>query len=256
MRESQINPTSDPPAKLRIGWVLGWVWRVYKGRWRLLIPLAVLVLIPQSVGDALFGDLEVERIHSAADVLKLAAIPVALAINLLGEALYAGIVAAAVVELLAGRELTDLARVARSISYRRLIAIDLVLAVGTTIGLVFLIVPGVVFYTYMAASPALVELNDMPVKRALRQSFELVRGSFWRVLGFTVLVLVLSQGISALLESPFHGLHGEVLFNVLIEALVLPFQGLTTVFLALALLELHGKDHRLSDFERRGGAEG
>jgi hypothetical protein len=248
-----VTASEAAVGKLRIGWVLGWVWRVYRRRWPLLIPLAVLVLLPQTIGDAAFGDLEVERIHSAADVLKLAAIPLSLVINLLGEALYAGIVAAAVVEWLAGRELTDIPRVARSIPYGRLIAIDLVLAFGTAIGLVLLLVPGVMFFTYMAASPALVELNDMPVKPALRKSVQLVRGSFWRVLGFSVVVLVISEGISALLESPVHGLHGEVLFNLAIEAMVLPFQGLTTVFLALALLDLHGEDRRLSEFTSRTG---
>ncbi len=37
----------------------------------------------------------------------------------------------------------------------------------------------------------------------------------------------------------------------MIEAIVEPFQGLTTVFLALALLEIHGKDRRLSAFVER-----
>lgn len=249
-----MSAAETPREKLRIGWVLGWVWRVYRKRWRLLIPLAVLVLLPQTIGDAALGDLEVERIHSAADVLKLAAIPFSLVINLLGEALYAGIVAAVVVEWLAGRELTDIPRVARSIPYGRLIAIDLVLAFGTAIGLVLLIVPGVIFYTYMAASPALVELNDLQVKPALRKSVELVRGSFWRVLGFSVVVLVLSEGISALLESPVHGLQGELLFSLAIEAMILPFQGLATVFLTLALLDLHGEDRRLSAFTERHGS--
>jgi len=44
---------------------------------------------------------------------------------------------------------------------------------------------------------------------------------------------------------------GELLFNLVIEALVEPFQGLTTVVLALGLLGLHGWDDRLRGFAER-----
>lgn len=241
----------ETSGKLRVGRVLRLVWRMYRRRWRLLVPLAILILIPQAVGDALVGDTSIERIHTAADVLKLVMIPLTLGINLAGEALYAGIIAAGVVEWMAGRELDDLPRIARSIRYGRLIAVDMILVVGTGFGLVLLVVPGVLFFTYMAVSPALVELEDMPVKQALRRSAQLVRGSFWRVLGFSIGVLVISDAVTSILESPIHGVHGEALFNLAIEALVEPFQGLTTVVLALALLELHGKDARLGDYARR-----
>jgi hypothetical protein len=243
--------------KLRIGWVLRQVWRIYKRRWKLLVPLAVIVLIPQTVADAVFGDVSVERIHSPADVLKLAALPLSLAINLGGEALYAGIIAAGVSEWVAGRELDDLGAIARSVRYGRLIAIDLILVFGTAAGLILLIIPGVVFYAYFVVSPALVELEEMPVRAALRRSRELVRGSFWRVLGYSIVVLVLSDLVTVILESPIHGVHGEVIFNLVIEALIEPFQGLTTVVLALALMGLHGNDQRLRAFAERGdGARG
>ena len=84
----------------------------------------------------------------------------------------------------------------------------------------------------------------------MRQSVRLVRGNFWRVLIFTFRVLAITDTAATLLESPVHGLHGELVFNLLIEAVVEPFQGLTTVFLALALLEL-GHERRLSAFAER-----
>lgn len=244
-----------PGEKLRIGWLLRQVWRIYRRRWKLLVPLAVIVLIPQTVGEALFGDIEVGRIESVGDLAQLIAIPMALAINLGGEALYAGIIAAGVSEWLHGRELTNLGRVARSIRYGRLIAVDLILVAGTTVGFFLLIVPGVIFYTYFLISPALVELEEMSVREAMRQSRELVRGSFWRVLGFTLVVLAVTDLVTLILESPIHGVQGELLFNLVIEALVEPFQGLTTVILALGLLGLHGRDGRLHAFaERHDGA--
>lgn len=251
---SQASAEEVP--RLAILPVLRVVWRVYRRHWKFLVPLSVLVLLPQALADAAFGDIDIERVETAADLLKLFSIPLTVAINLGGEALYAGIVAAAVVEWLQGRELRDVPGAIRSIEYGRLIALDIILALGTVVGLVLLIVPGVLFFTYLAVSPALIELNGVTVKQAMRQSVELVRGNFWRVLIFTFLVLVITDSVATALESPIHGLHGELLFNLLIEAVVEPFQGLTTVFLALALLELHGRERRLSAFiERTGRSE-
>lgn len=237
--------------KLPIGEVLRVVWRVYRRRWKFLVPLSLLVLLPQGLADALFADVSVDSIRNLKDLVQAASIPVAIAINLGGEALYAGIVAAAVVEWLEGRELRDMSGTIRSIAFGSLIALDLILAVGTTVGLVLLLVPGILFFTYMAVSPALIELNGVRVIEAMRQSFALVRGNFWRVLLFTLVVLLLGETVTTVLESPIHGLHGEVIFNLAIEALVEPFQGLTTVFLALALLDLHGHDRRFSAFAAR-----
>lgn len=234
--------------KLPVAEVLRVVWRVYRRRWRFLVPLSLVVLLPQGVADAVLTDLSVDSIRNLEDLLKASSIPIAIAINLGGEALYAGIVAAAVVEWLEGRELRDVPGAIRSIAFVSLIALDLILAIGTTVGLVLLLVPGVLFYTYMAVSPALIELNGLRVAEAMRQSRELVRGNFWRVLLFTIVVLLVAEGVTTALESPLHGLHGELIFNLAIEAAVEPFQGLTTVFLALALLDLHGHDPRLSAF--------
>ena len=122
-------------------------------------------------------------------------------------------------------------------------------------GLVLLVIPGVLFFTYLAVSPALIELNGETVKQAMRQSVQLVRGNLLRVLALTVVVLVVTDSAAALLEAPFDELHLHFLFNLGIEAIVEPFQGLTTVFLALALLEIHGRDHRLSAFIERVRAD-
>ena len=251
-----MSPSGEEVPRLPVMQVLRVVWRVYRRKWKFLVPLSLVVLLPQAAADAVFGDVEVERVETAEDILNLASIPLAIAINLGGEALYAGIVAAAVVEWARGRELRDVPGAIRSIEYGRLIALDLILAVGTVIGLVLLIAPGLIFFTYLAVSPALIELDGETVKRALRRSAQLVRGNFWRVLGFTLIVLVVTDSFATLLESPIHGVHGELLFNLLIEAVVEPFQGLTTVFLALALLGLHGHDDRLAQFvERMKGAD-
>jgi hypothetical protein len=236
--------SGEGAARLRIRPLLRDIPRVYADHWRLLVPLALVVLLPQAIADATLGDIEIERVHTAADVLKIASVPLAVGINLGGEALYAGIVAAAVVHWRRGERLRDLHGVARSIPYGRLVVIDLLLAIGIAIGLVLLIVPGVLVLTYLAISPALVEINHLTIREAVRKSIELVRGNFWPVFALLASVIVATDSIGTALESPLHGLQGEVAFNLAIEAALEPFQGLTTVLLALALMDLRGEAPR------------
>lgn len=226
--------------KLAIRPILVDVWRVYRARWQILIPLSLLVLAPQAVADALLGEVRIERIQAFSDVAKLASIPLALAVNLGGEALYAGITAALVIHWRSGRELTQLVAVAREIPYLRLIAIDVLLVAGTIAGLVVVLAPGIIFFTYLLIAPALIEINKLRIRDALRQSVTLVRGSFWRVLGFAVVVLIATEAATTVLEAPLHGVPGEVAFNLGAHALLEPFQGLATVLLAIALMERHG----------------
>jgi hypothetical protein len=238
---------------LRILPLLREVGVAYASHWKLLVPLALVVLLPQAVGDALFGDVELDGVHDAGDVVKLAGIPISLGINLGGEALYAGILAAIVVQWRAGNPTPDLRATARNISYGRLIVLDLLLAAGTALGLILLVVPGVLVFTYLLISPTLIEIEGIRIREAIERSIDLVRGSFWRVLGVSVAVLVASDAIGTALESPLHGLHGEVAFNLLIEAVLEPFQGLTTVLLALALMKLRGQSPRAVSTRAHGG---
>lgn len=245
---------SGPVPKLKLIPVFRMVWLMYRSHWWILVPASLVVLLPQAVGDAVFSDIQIERIKTPADLLELAQIPLAVIINLGGEALFAGIVAAAAVEWLRGRTLRDMPGAVRRIEFGRLIVLDLILAVGTAVGLVLLVLPGIVFYTYLAVAPALIEINQVKVSEAIRSSFRLVRGNFIRVLWFTIVVLALSNVAFAAIEAPLHGVKGELLFNLAVEAVIEPFQALTTVFLALALLDLHGLDDRVSAFRRREAA--
>ena len=243
--------SGEPGQKLPILGVLRLVWEVYKRRWPVLVALSLIVLLPQAIADAAFGDVTVDEIRNAGDVLKLATIPFTVGINFGGEALYAGLIAAGVQQWMRGRELRDIPGVIREIRLGRLIAIDLILVAGTILGLALLVVPGIVFYTYFAASAALVELDDLKIGPALRRSYEIVRGNFIRVLAFIGVVVLISDGATLALEAPLHGLEGEAVWNLVLEAVFEPVQGLTTVFLALALLDIRGEDRRLEAFAAR-----
>lgn len=229
------------PAKLPIRGTLVDVARLYRAHWRLLIPLALVVLIPQAIADAAVGDYKVEHLDSLADVKRLATIPFTVAINLGGEALYSGIIASVVLSWRAGTGEPDLRGVARSIPYLTLIAIDLTIAAGTAIGLILLVVPGIMFATYTFIAPALVEVRHLGLRAAVREAFELVRGSFWRVLAIAAIAYEGTEVIVGLLVLPFHGVQYEAAAHLIIEGVIEPFQGVAAVLTALALLEIHGR---------------
>jgi len=212
---------------------------VYRTHWKVLVPVTMVVLAPQAIGDALIGEIEIEGVKRPEDLLKLATVPVAVAVNLAGEALLSGIIAAFVIDWRRGGEASELREIMRRIPYGRLIAIDLILAIGTALGLVLLVVPGVLVFTYLLIAPALVEIEHVSIREAVRRSIALVSGSFWRVLAYAVLVFAVTDGIVHLLESPVHGVEGEALFNLGIEAAIEPVVTVFTVVLALALIDLH-----------------
>lgn len=241
MRPVGNDLAAQPDPRLRIGAMLRDTFAVYRAHWKVLVPVTMVVLAPQALGDALLGDVEVEGVERPADVLKLASIPVAVAVNLGGEALLAGIVAALVLEWRRGGEVASLREVSRRIPYGRLIAIDLMLAIGTALGLVLLVIPGVLVFTYLLIAPALIEIEHITIRAAVRRSIDLVRGSFWRVLGFAALVFAASETLTHVLESPLHGVEGETLLNLGVEAVIEPVVTVATVILALALIDLQNR---------------
>ncbi len=228
--------------RLRLGRMLRDTFAVYRTHWRVLVPVTMMVLAPQAIGDALIGEIEVEGIKRPEDLVKLASVPVAVAVNLAGEALLSGIVAAFVIDWRKGGEVSPLREIMRKIPYGRLIAIDLILAIGTALGIVLVIVPGVLVFTYLLIAPALIEIEHVTIRESIRRSITLVSASFWRVLGFAVLVFALTDAITTVLESPIHGLHGEALFNLAIEGVVEPIATVAVVVLALALIDLHEQE--------------
>ena len=167
-------------------------------------------------------------------------VPLAVAVGLGGEALYAGVVAAAVLQWRAGHDVR-IGALARSLPYGRLILADIALALGFAAGIALLVVPGLVFAAYYSLTPALIKLEGRTVRGGFGRSRELVRGNFWPVLALVVGVLVGTELASELLALPFHDFATELASHLATEALLEPFQGLITVLTVLALLELRGE---------------
>lgn len=140
----------------------------------------------------------------------------------------------------------SLRHVARHLSYGRLIAVDILLAIGVAIGLVLLIVPGLLLFGWFALAGPIVEIEGRGVRAAFARSRQLVRGSFWTVLLVLIPITLASEVLAdALLQLPHLVIHeplvrdwaGEALSNILMS----PFYAVAAVLMTLELRARYGE---------------
>jgi hypothetical protein len=233
---------NDVPAQgLSLRAVFGEMFTVYGRQWRFLIPAAIVILLPQSVLNAVFDGGNLDGIRDAKDLALLVAILLTTAINLLGQAIYAGLTAAADVDWRAGRPLPPLSSLIRSLPIGGLIVLDLLLSVGFALGILLLVVPGLVFLAYVGISPAVMKLEHRGPVDAIRRSVELVRGNFRRVFVIVIGVILFTELAVLAIALPFHGFEAELAVDLVAEGLLQPFEGLAVVIVAIRLLEMRGE---------------
>lgn len=227
--------------------------RTYWRRAGYLLVLGVAVFVPLGLLESLAnqaGEIHADNLDSLSDLGTIALLGGFLAqgiTSLLGEVFYAGAVALA----LAGGERSDppsLGTVARRLNYLRLIAVDLIYGVGVIIGLVALIVPGIVLFTWFALAGPVVELEGAGVRAAFRRSRQLVRGRFWTVLLVLLPITLASEALSGVslevvhlvIHSPFlSDWVGEAIANIALS----PFYAVAAVLMTLGF---SGKDKDLA----------
>ena len=204
--------------------------RVYREDVGFLIGVALLVFIPLTLVEAAvepLQEVESEDVGGSTIFAALAAIFVSAASGTLGEEFYIGVVMAVVTQAIVGKPRPSLRTVARTTPYLRLIGVSLLFAFGLALGLVFLIVPGVVFFTWFVLAAPLVKIEDLGVLAAFRRSRQLERGNFWRVLVLVGSVFVLSESMTLLLQEIGgdwlgHSLTSEWVLGVVVAVIVLP----------------------------------
>jgi hypothetical protein len=213
---------------------------LYRKHWKLLIPLGVIVLLPQAIIDTSFGEIEIDRLESLGDYVKLLAIPLTVVLSLGGEALLAGVITGLVLQWRLGRPAPGLLAFVTTLAWLRLIATDLMLATGAAIGVVLLVVPGLLFLAYFSITPAVIEIEDRRIGDAFRRSARLVRGRVRPVFVLIVGMVLVTEGIAQALLAVFHGFLGELASEVAVDALLESIQGLVIALVAISLIQLHG----------------
>jgi hypothetical protein len=84
-----------------------------------------------------------------------------------------------------------------------LLILSVVTTLAETVGLVLCIAPGVWLWGMLAVAVPALMLEPIGNVDALRRSFHLVSGSFWRVWGIRALVTLCAGVVSALIAAPF-----------------------------------------------------
>ena len=156
--------TEAGEGKLSLREIAGEMWAVYRRHWTFLVPAAVVVLLPQSIADGFLEGFHVEHLRTVADFATVGAAFLTTAVNVFGQAVYAGLAAAAVIDWRAGRPLPPVSDLMRAMPLKRLIVLDLVITVLTAIGFVLLVVPGLIVLTYIAISPAVLKIEHLGVQ--------------------------------------------------------------------------------------------
>jgi hypothetical protein len=181
-----------------------------------LLLVGAIVFVPLGLLDAVANrNADFGEVNGFTDLLGVALVAAALAqaaTSLLGEVFYTGAVA-----LLIGRTepggRPSLRRLARSLSYGSLIAVDLLFGLGVAIGLILLIVPGVVAFTWFALAGPLVELSGLRVWEAFARSRRLVRGHFFAVLMTLGPIMLASEAVTDAALRAGHELLGDSLWS-------------------------------------------
>jgi hypothetical protein len=222
---------------LRVRDVLRTARRVYGGQFARVAGTALVVFGTLAVVDAAATDL-VSRTHDT--TLRVLMVTAAAFLSL-GSTFYAGLLDRLVAAEAYGEPPASLGTVLRTLPYGSLIAADLLLTLATAVASLFLLLPGLVAFTYFALAGPLVNIENLRARAALRRSAQLVRGHFWLVALLVTVPVFAESELEALIELATHGesllvsflVHG--LFGAIVGAVV----GLIEVTLAYELTGHH-----------------
>ena len=201
------------------------------------IPLGFLDAVADRIGSIHVNNVgELASLTFAALVVGFVAQAIT---SLLGEVFYSGAVALTLADADTGDRPT-LSQVARSLSYGRLIAVDILFGAVVVVGLLLAIVPGVVAFTWFALAGPLVRLEDRGVRASFARSRKLVRRHFWTVLAVLAPIALASELVTDAFLALSHGaIHnaflgawiGESATNIAIS----PFYAVAAVLMTLKL---------------------
>jgi hypothetical protein len=221
--------------------------RTYWRRGGYLLLLGIAVFVPLGLLDAVADRIQAIRIEDLGGFTDLgtyallAAIVAQAVTSLIGEIFYSGAVAIA---LARGEESKPppFRTIAKHLSYGRLIVVDLIVAAGTALGLLLLVVPGLIFLTWFAFAGPIIELEGTKVRTALKRSRQLVRGHFWAVLLVIVPISIGSELLSTVSLDWFHELiHSHILSDWVGEAVTgIVLSPIYAVAVVLMTLQLSG----------------
>jgi hypothetical protein len=220
--------------------------RTSRRHWKPLLVVAIAVFVPIGLLDVLnhhVQDLDPDEL-SGPQFIGVALIAFSQGITaLLGEVLFAGVVAAAVSETHGGHA-ASLWTLLRTLPYVTVISIDILFSLGLALTLLLLIVPGVIFFARYALAAPLAKIEHLGIRDSFKRSAQIARGHLGLVLGVLLSIGILGQVLSGFAIAEVGELAGDSFVGewagaTLSELVSAPIWAMAAVSLTYELLE-HG----------------
>lgn len=216
--------------RLSVGDTLGEVFDLYRAHAGVLLPIAFWLFLAVAIIEGVIGDGE--------------GVAVGVLLSLVVGVLYQGIVVNLVRDVHEGRrEFSMRALVDQALPFLpRLIAAGVLAGIGTTVGFLLLVVPGLFLATiWVVLAPAIV-IEDKGVFDAFGRSRELVRGNGWPVFGALVVAIVIAAAATLVLAALAQSLAGgpllEIVFGAIAVTATAPIDALVAGVLYYRLLAI------------------
>ena len=229
-----------PGGKLDTAGTFERIFQVYGAQFVVLIGTALAVFLPITL-------LSAAAASSGSALLVLAVV----VIGVIGQALYTGTVVKAVEDIRDGRRdfsIADLLRAAAPFIFPLILG-GFLFGILFAIGLILLIIPGLVFFTWFCLFMPSMVIERRGVFAAFDRSRELVRGNGWRVFGVAVMVLIINFVVSAVLQRVGHSAGdyvGSLIGGLIANVLTAPIFALALSVVYFQLRDLQGGTQGLS----------
>ncbi len=176
-----------------------------------LLLLAAVVFIPLGFVDALLEQVDTSSLNVTGGfkiAALLGAIAAITASGLFGEVFFSGAIAASLTHP-EDEESPGFIRLARHISYAKLIAVDILFVLMMVLGTIAAIVPGILVFVYLSLAGPVVELEKRRVWDGFRRSFRLVRGHFWMAAAVLIPIEIVGDAVNDAIVGGAHHLFGH-----------------------------------------------
>lgn len=212
--------------------------RIYVRSLALIVVVAVAVF---GITDAALHVVN-DWLNHAVEIADVAGVAVdgalllvVLASSIFGEVLFAGLLDRVVEPGLEGRPPPSLGEVASGLPYLRLLAADALVVGIAILGLVLCILPGIAAFTLLALAGPLVIVEDLGPWRAVRRSFDLLRGRLGAALVLVLVPTLVTSSIEDQIASMNWSTAATVAVAVALNATLAAYAGLLIAVLARRL---------------------
>ena len=209
LRRMPDGSTEQGPS-LAVRSILAGAFRTYRRRFGLIAGAAVVVFGISATVDVLVDFVADET----GNPMLLALLFTTAGLAVFGTEFFAGLMDRLAGERERGHAHESIGRILRTLPYGRLIAADVLLAAGTAVFSLLLIIPGILFFTFFSLVGPVVVMEDRKVLSAFRRSRQLVRGHFWLVLFLVTIPILIEENVVHGIVEAFESLGALAVFVV------------------------------------------